>query len=41
MRNLLSIIFSILSLTMAAQTTQKGVVMEYNEKAKKTPLSGV
>lgn len=31
--------FSVLS--ASAQTTQKGIVQEYNEKSKKTPLAGV
>ncbi len=30
-----------LGFSTLAQTTQKGIIQEYNEKAKKTPLSGV
>lgn len=42
MRTLFVTLISILTLFSAsAQTTQKGVVMEYNEKNKKTPLAGV
>lgn len=42
MRKLLFIfLFSLVAIAINAQTTQKGVVQEYNEKAKKTPLSGV
>lgn len=41
MRRLYFLFIALLSISAAAQTTQSGYVQEYNEKAKKTPLSGV
>lgn len=41
MRILLSILLILTILSANAQTTQPGIVQEYNEKAKKTPLAGV
>ena len=41
MKQIFTILSLFLCLSLAAQTTQKGVVKEYNEKAQKTPLSGV
>ncbi len=40
-RILLTLISGISCIIVVAQTTQSGIVQEYNEKAKKTPLSGV
>lgn len=37
----LSAIFIFATLSLSAQTVQQGVVKEYNEKAQKTPLTGV
>lgn len=43
MTRVITILISILCITniLNAQTIQKGIIQEYNEKAKKTPLSGV
>lgn len=42
MNRIIFIIITILTgIAVNAQTTQPGIVQEYNEKAKKTPLSGV
>lgn len=41
MRKLFTIVSFIIAITAHAQTTQYGIVQEYNEKAKKTPLAGV
>lgn len=41
MKQILTLFVIIFALSLAAQTTQKGVVKEYNEKAQKTPLTGV
>ncbi len=37
----LCVFLLLISIVAAAQTTQKGIVQEYNDKAKKTPLPGV
>lgn len=39
-KTLIAILLTSIS-TSFAQTTQSGIVQEYNEKAKKTPLPGV
>lgn len=41
MKRLYFLFIALLSISAAAQTTQSGYVQEYNEKAKKTPISGV
>lgn len=41
MRQVFTILLSALSILVSAQTVQKGVVLEYNEKAQKTPLENV
>lgn len=41
MRKLFTIISFITAIMTCAQTTQTGLVQEYNERAKKTPLAGV
>ena len=41
MRTVTYVLLLMLSAQMGAQTVQKGVVKEYNEKDQKTPLGGV
>lgn len=41
MKQILTLFVIFLALSLPAQTTQKGMVKEYNEKAQKTPLTGV
>lgn len=40
-RTTICLLLLAISIPMAAQTTQNGIVKEYNEKAQKTPLAGV
>ncbi|MDE5757611.1 MAG: hypothetical protein K2H85_03250, partial [Allobaculum sp.] len=41
MKQIFTIFTLFIACSLCAQTVQKGVVKEYNEKAQKTPLSGV
>lgn len=41
MKQIFTLLTIFLAFSLTAQTTQKGVVKEYNEKAQKTPLTGV
>ena len=41
MKHVFTLLTIFLAFSLAAQTTQPGIVQEYNEKAKKTPLAGV